>query len=67
MLGGDFEAAWRESDAMRAPRRARSTSLLAWARTFAASGLILRCLHGFGDAVQMLRYVPRLLRASVSS
>lgn len=59
MLGGDFDAAWRESDAIRArgvpdPHRFWNGEDLRGAR------VIVRCLHGFGDAVQMLRYAPRL-------
>ena len=59
MLDGNFEAAWRESDAIRArgafdPHRFWDGEELRNAR------VIVRCLHGFGDAVQMLRYAPRL-------
>lgn len=59
MLGGDFSAAWRESDSIRArdtfdPHRFWSGEPLSGKR------VIVRCLHGFGDAVQMLRYAPWL-------
>jgi hypothetical protein len=59
MLRDDFEAAWRESDRIRAsgfpdPHRF-------WqGEEFAGKRLIVRCLHGFGDAVQFLRYAPAL-------
>jgi hypothetical protein len=52
MLLGEFERAWRESDAVGASfnretmRRAKSVSI--------------RCLRGFGDAIQFLRYAPAL-------
>jgi hypothetical protein len=59
MLCGDFEAAWQESDAIRMrgtpdPHRFWNGEDLRGAR------VIVRCLHGFGDAVQMFRYAPRL-------
>ena len=59
MLRGDFEAAWRESDAIRMrgtpdPHRFWNGEDLHGAR------VIVRCLHGLGDAVQMLRFAPRL-------
>ena len=64
MLGGNFEAAWRESDAIRGrgvadPHRFWNGDDLRGKR------VILRSLHGFGDAVQMFRFLPRL-RALVS-
>ncbi len=64
MLGGDFESAWRESDAIRGrggpdPHRFWDGEELLGKR------VILRSLHGFGDAVQMFRFLPRL-RALVS-
>jgi hypothetical protein len=65
MLLGDFEAAWRESDRIRAhgcsdPHRFWQGEDLHGKR------VILRCLHGLGDTVQMLRYVP-VMNAIVSS
>lgn len=59
MLLGEFEDAWRESDAVRArntpdPHRFWNGEDLAGKRT------ILRCLHGLGDAVQFFRYIPML-------
>ena len=59
MLSGDFEAAWRESDAIRSrggpdPHRFWNGEDLRGKR------VILRSLHGFGDAVQMFRFLPRL-------
>ena len=59
MLGGDFEAAWCENDNLR--NRGSADPHRFWMREdIRGRRLILRCLHGFGDAVQMLRYVPRL-------
>jgi Glycosyltransferase family 9 (heptosyltransferase) len=59
MLCGDFEAAWKESDAIRArggfdPHRFWDGELLDGKR------VIMRCLHGLGDAIQFLRYAERL-------
>jgi hypothetical protein len=52
MLVGEFERAWQESDSVGASfdreivRQAKSVSI--------------RCLRGFGDAIQFLRYAPAL-------
>ena len=59
MLGGDFEAAWRESDAIRG--RGRADPHRFWhGEDLRGKRVILRSLHGFGDAVQMFRFLPRL-------
>src|SRR5438874_2210198 len=64
MLSGDFAAAWRESDAIR--RRGQPDPARFWqGEDLRGRHIILRCLHGLGDAVQLLRYAPRL-RASAS-
>lgn len=59
MLEGRFGDAWQESDAIRFrggpdPHRFWNGEDLRGAR------VIVRSLHGFGDAVQMLRYAPML-------
>jgi hypothetical protein len=59
MLEGDFEAAWRESDAIRL-RGAPDPHRLWQGEPLEGRRVMLRCLHGLGDAVQMLRYLPRL-------
>lgn len=59
MLAGNFEAAWRESDAIR--RRGAPDVYRMWnGEPVAGRNVILRCLHGLGDAIQFLRYAPRL-------
>jgi hypothetical protein len=59
MLLGDFELAWRESDAIR--RRGAPDPHRFWqGESLRHKRVMLRCLHGFGDAVQFLRYVPRM-------
>ena len=65
MYAGDFRTAWQLSDAIRArglpdPHRFWQGEPLAGAR------VVVRCLHGFGDAVQMLRYAPTLKRLAAS-
>jgi hypothetical protein len=58
MLNGDFESAWKESDAIRA-RGPHPDSF--WSgENIEDKHVIVRCVHGFGDAVQMLRYAPSL-------
>jgi hypothetical protein len=59
MLLGEFRAAWEESDAIR--RRGAPDPHRFWSgEDIRGKKVILRCLHGFGDAVQFLRYVPRV-------
>lgn len=59
MLLGNFELAWRESDAIR--RRGAPDPHRFWqGESLRGKRVMLRCLHGFGDAVQFLRYVPRI-------
>jgi hypothetical protein len=60
MLVGDFEAAWRISDAI--DRRKGDANGKLDAGQFLGKRLILRCLHGFGDAVQFIRYAPQIRR-----
>lgn len=61
MLLGDLASAWTESDGLRQrgspdPHRFWDGSPLNGKR------VILRCLHGLGDATQFLRYAPELGR-----
>ncbi len=59
MLGGNFEAAWREADAIR--QRGAPDPHRFWnGEDLRGRRLMLRSLHGFGDAVQMFRFLPRL-------
>ena len=57
MLAGELEAAWQESDAIRLgggpdPYRFWNGKDLRNAK------VIVRCLHGLRDAVQMFKYAP---------
>lgn len=61
MLLGDFDSAWFESDAIQ-QRCAPDSNRLWNGEAIEGKRIIVRCLHGLGDAVQMLRYLP-LLRA----
>lgn len=59
MLTGNFAAAWRESDAIR--QRGHADEHRFWnGESVEGKRVIVRCLHGLGDAVQMLRYLPGL-------
>ena len=59
MLDGDFESAWQASDALRA-RNAPDPHRLWNGEDLNGARLIVRCLHGLGDTVQMLQYAPHL-------
>lgn len=61
MLMGDFHAAWRESEAIRL-RGAPDPHRFWNGEELRGRRLVLRSLHGFGDAVQMFRFLPRLQR-----
>jgi hypothetical protein len=59
MLRGDFSAAWRESDSIRG-RGVPDPHRLWDGQPLDGRHVIIRCLHGLGDAVHFLRYVPHL-------
>lgn len=59
MLLGKSEEAWQESDAIR--RRNSYDPHRFWnGESIRGKRVIVRCLHGFGDSVQFLRYIPAL-------
>jgi hypothetical protein len=59
MFAGDFASAWLESDAIR--RRGNTDPHRMWTgEDLKGRHVIVRCLHGYGDAIQFLRYAPRL-------
>lgn len=59
MLLGHYSNAWRECDAIRF--RGHPDPHRFWdGESVRGRTVIVRCLHGFGDAVQFLRYVPML-------
>lgn len=71
MYRGDFEAAWRISDAVLAGRRqceadrARTPRHLQslWdGRPLAGRRVLVHCYHGLGDTVQFVRLLPALRR-----
>lgn len=65
MLTGEFDGAWMECDAIR--RRAAPDPNRFWnGEPIDGRNVIIRCLHGLGDAIQFLRYMPQL-RARASS
>ncbi len=61
MLQGDYNAAWRESDAIQS-RTPDDPSRFWKGEDLTGKRVILRCLHGLGDAVQFLRFLPELRR-----
>lgn len=65
MLLGDFESAWSESDSI-ARRGAADPHRLWDGLPFTDRHVVLRCLHGLGDAIQFIRYA-RLIRNQAHS
>ena len=65
MLRGEFEQAWRENDAIR-QRDAPDAHRFWQGEALAGQRVIIRCLHGFGDAIQFLRYVPSVRKVAAS-
>jgi hypothetical protein len=55
MLGGDFESAWQESDRI-ARRGALDPNRLWRGCSLAGKRVVVRCLHGLGDAIQFIRF-----------
>ena len=70
MRGGDWEAAWCQTDRLELPRRlqqrqgpgfAAQPHHLVWDGTpWADRSVRVRCLHGLGDTLQFMRFVPLL-------
>lgn len=59
MFAGEFGAAWRESDAIRG-RGGPDPHRMWTGESLKDRRIIVRCLHGYGDAIQFLRYAPQL-------
>jgi hypothetical protein len=59
MQRGDFESAWLQSDAIR-HRGAPDPARFWQGENIRNRDVIVRCLHGLGDAVQFLCYAPLL-------
>lgn len=65
MLSGDFQSAWQESDAIRF--RGRTDPHRFWnGESLRGKHVIVRCLHGFGDSIQFLRYAAKIRAAAAS-
>ena len=64
MLLGEFERAWQESDGIAG--RGGDADRLWNHQPFDRKHLMIRCLHGLGDAIQFIRYA-QLLRPRTSA
>jgi hypothetical protein len=65
MLLGEFEHAWAQSDLIE--RRGRLDPNRFWdGERVDGRRVLIRCLHGLGDTIQFIRYVP-LVRARAKS
>ncbi len=59
MLLGSYNGAWLASDSIRA-RGSYDPNRFWQGEPLAGKRVILRCLHGYGDTVQYLRWLPQL-------
>jgi hypothetical protein len=59
MLAGDFEQAWHESDCI-ALRGAPDPNRLWSGHALDGKNVVIRCLHGLGDAIQFIRFAQPL-------
>ena len=67
MLLGDYEAAWAASDEIDARAGSAASGQRFWdGAPLTGKRVMLRSLHGFGDALQFIRFAP-LLRAQARS
>ncbi len=69
MLLGRYEQAWSASEEIEARQRAAgvaSTERLWDGQPLTGKHVMLRCLHGYGDALQFIRYAP-LIRAQAAT
>lgn len=65
MLAGDFGLAWGESEAI--TRRGGPDPHRFWdERPFDGRDVLVRCLHGLGDTIQFIRYVPAIRKRARS-
>lgn len=71
MRRGDWAQAWRQTDRIELPRRARQRQAgfirepqhLCWDGTpFEDRSVLVRCEHGLGDTLQFIRLVPEIAR-----
>lgn len=60
MLLGEMDSAWQETDAIRS--RGKADPHRFWDGTpIRGKRLMIRCLHGFGDTIQMIQFIPQVI------
>ena len=65
MLAGEFEQAWQESDLI--SQRGTPDSNRLWSgEPLAGKRVVIRCLHGLGDAIQFIRFAPLLRKRAAA-
>jgi hypothetical protein len=65
MLAGQFEDAWQECE--RIAQRGRPDPHSLWdGAPLTGKKVMLRCLHGYGDTVQFIRYAPMVRQLAAS-
>jgi hypothetical protein len=65
MSRGNFEQAWQESDVI-ALRGAPDPNWLWSGRSLDGQRVLIRCLHGLGDAIQFIRFVGPLSKVAAA-
>jgi hypothetical protein len=60
MLLGQYEAAWQASDEIGVREQATGSQRFWDGTPLAGKRVMLRCLNGFGDALQFIRYAPKI-------
>jgi hypothetical protein len=63
MLAGDFDKAWRVADRI----EQKSPSRVWDGEDFEGRRVLIRCVHGLGDAIQFIRYAGELRRRGAVS
>ena len=66
MLLGRYAEAWGLSDTIESREHQPAGDRLHDGRPLAGRHVMLRCLHGFGDALQFIRYAPQLCAQAAS-
>jgi hypothetical protein len=65
MLAGDFDLAWNESDSID-ERQNHDPNRFWTGHPLTGTRVLVRCLHGLGDTIQFVRYLPLLKQTAAA-